>query len=532
VIALGRLLFAAMFLTTIWIDVSQPGQLPRDAYSILFGYTVVAVVLAAASWNSWWLDTQLAGFGHAVDIAVFTIMVRLTMGDPSPYFLLCIFALLSAAIRWGWRATALTAVLLTLLYLLAGSLAPTGAVPKLASDRYLARTGYLVIISLMLIWFGVNQWRAGGGGGAEELLFEDLSDNRPLENSLLSAMAEAKAKRGVLAWSRRPTARPIALFASNGSMEERELSFMRVGFDEITPFLYDMRRKRALVRDANRNLRSFDPDKRIGDEAVVALELNEGLAIPVMTERGQGCLYLEGIRGLSADHLEVGEGISQAVRSHLHRRALLKVAEENAEARSRLAIARDLHDSVVQFLAGAAFRLEAMKRNEDPGRDLTPELDELKLLMLQEQSELRTFISALRSGSHMELAELAKDLQSLSSRLSRQWGVQCSFSMDASDATITARLHLDAQQLVREAVANAVRHAGATTVSIRLSVEADNVRLDFINDGSVFPKTEDGDRMPISLKERVEAAGGTLDLSRGMGVTKISVSLPMVGKVT
>lgn len=529
-IALGRLLFAAMFLTTIWINVSQPGQLPREAYSILIGYTVLAVVLAVVSWNSWWLDTQLAGFGHAVDIAVFTMMVRLTIEDPSPYFLLCIFALLSAAIRWGWRATALTAVLLTLLYLLAGSLFGAGAAPRGDLDRYLARTGYLVIISLMLIWFGVNQWRAGPGGGAEELLFDDPSDNRPLENSLLSAMTQARSKRGVLAWSRRPTARPIALFAANGEVQERQLGFIRVGFDEITPFLYDFTRNWALIRDPNRNLRSFNPEERIADEAIAALELKEGLAIPLVTERGRGCLYLEEIRGLSADHLEVGEGLSQAVRSHLHRRALLKVAEENAEARSRLSIARDLHDSVVQFLAGAAFRLEAMKRNDDAGRDLAPELDELKLLMLQEQSELRSFISALRSGSHMELAELAKDLQSLSSRLSRQWDVQCSFSMEASDATISARLHLDAQQLVREAVANAVRHAGAKTVSVRLSVEAEHIRLDFINDGTVFPKTEEGDRMPISLKERVEAAGGNLDLSRGMGVTKISVSLPMLGK--
>ena len=518
-----------MFLTTIWIDVS-PGRLPPEAYAVLIGYTVLAVVLAVVSWNSWWLDTQLAGFGHAVDIAVFTIMVRLTMSDPSPYFILCIFVLLSAAIRWGWRATALTAVLLVLLYLLAGSLIGARAPPEVELDRYLARTGYLVIISLMLIWFGVNQWRAGKGGGAEELLFEDPSDNRPLENSLLSAMAESKAKRGVLAWSRRPTARPIALFASNGDIKEQQLGFMRVAFEEITPFLYDLKRNRALIRDANRNLRSFDPEERIGDDAAAALELEEGLAIPLVTERGQGCLYLEKIRGLSADHLEVGEGISQAVRSHLHRRALLKVAEENAESRSRLSIARDLHDSVVQFLAGAAFRLEAMKRNAETGRDLTPELDELKLLMLQEQTELRSFISALRSGSHMELAELAKDLQSLASRLSRQWDVQCSFSMEAGDATISARLHLDAQQLVREAVANAVRHAGAKTVSVRLGVEAEHIRLDFINDGIVFPKTEEGDRMPTSLKERVEAAGGTLDLSRGMGVTKISVSLPLLGR--
>ena len=37
--------------------------------------------------------------------------------------------------------------------------------------------------------------------------------------------------------------------------------------------------------------------------------------------------------------------------------------------------------------------------------------------------------------------------------------------------------------------------------------------------------------MPRSLSERVKLAGGALELSRGMGVTKISVSLPIGGRL-
>ena len=36
--------------------------------------------------------------------------------------------------------------------------------------------------------------------------------------------------------------------------------------------------------------------------------------------------------------------------------------------------------------------------------------------------------------------------------------------------------------------------------------------------------------MPQSLQERVAEAGGALDLSRGMGVTKLSISLPLAGR--
>jgi len=151
-------------------------------------------------------------------------------------------------------------------------------------------------------------------------------------------------------------------------------------------------------------------------------------------------------------------------------------------------------------------------------------------LMLQEQNELRSFITALRSGSQMELAVLASDLQALANRLSRQWSVQCSFSLEDMDIMVPARLHLDTQQLVREAVANAVRHAGAKNVSIRLAGEEGGLTLDFINDGATYSRGPDGNRVPRSIQERVEAAGGAMEISRGMGVTKISVSLPLAGK--
>ena len=284
------------------------------------------------------------------------------------------------------------------------------------------------------------------------------------------------------------------------------------------------------MRDHQGSLRSFQPGGHIADMAAAGLQLTEGLAVPVFSERGEGQIYLEGANGLSADHLGLSPQLAGAVATRVERRALMRVAEETAESRSRIAVARDLHDSVVQFLAGAAFRLEAMKRAEASGRNLTPELNELKDLMLQEQGELRSFISALRGGSPLDIEELAKDLQLLATRLSRQWEVQCTFSHQSSAMAVPTRLHLDAQQLVREGVANAARHAGAKNVSIRLAGDSDEIKLDLINDGAPYPRSSDGGRMPRSLRERVEAAGGTIELSRGMGVTKIAISLPASGK--
>ena len=170
VIALGRVLLASLFLIAVWMDHSETPDIPAAAYPILIGYLVLAVAIAATTWNNWWLDAHLSGPAHAIDIALFTAVVYLTQGDQSPFFTFFVFVLLSAAIRWGWRSTAQTAILLSLLYVLASLLAAHGE--EFAWGRFTARTGHLIILSLILIWFGVNQWRVRLSGSAEDLLAE------------------------------------------------------------------------------------------------------------------------------------------------------------------------------------------------------------------------------------------------------------------------------------------------------------------------------------------------------------------------
>jgi signal transduction histidine kinase len=259
-------------------------------------------------------------------------------------------------------------------------------------------------------------------------------------------------------------------------------------------------------------------------------EFGEGLAIPVHSDGGEGEMFLEGVPSLSTDHIDLGEQIASDIAVHLQRHAMLQAAEDNAEARSRLTLARDLHDSVVQFLAGAAFRLEAIKRSHASGREFEPELDELKQLMLQEQSELRSIITALRSGPLVAFNDLVKDLTGLAGRLARQWDIACDVKARPAELTIPIRLHLDAQQLLREAVANAVRHAEAKSVTIELAATARELRLEIVNDATSAPSRSKRLDMPQSLKERVDEAGGTIEMARGMGVTKLSIALPIVGR--
>jgi signal transduction histidine kinase len=527
VIALGRIMLATLYLIAVWLDAELPVHGPSATYGLLIAYILFAAVLAVSTWSSWWYDARLAGPAHAVDILMFTLLVLFTDGHSSPYFAFFMFVMLSAAIRWGWRATALTAVLLALLFTITGLLDLTPG-EEMEPDRFVIRAGHLAILSMILIWFGANrQWPrlAIGELGMDG---QPALDESPLEGGLRSALDTLQSDRGIILWCDQGRDRGAGMAIEENVVTDLEAAPAEVdlGIGLVT-FLYDLPKRRALWRDSERNLVAFNPYDRIRSETAKQLQLEEGLAVPLRTDGGDGIIFLERIRGLSTDHLDAGIQAGAKATAHIQRHRLLRTAEENAEARSRLVLARDLHDSVVQFLAGAAFRLEAMKRSNTAGRDVDLELNELKQLMLQEQRELRSFITSLRSGPLTAFSELANDLKGLAVHLSRQWDVKCEFVAKPTELMIPTRIRLDAHQLMREAVANAVRHAAAKSVTVEASAQNDQLKLEFINDGAEFPTRGGRLEMPASLKDRVEQAGGVLDLARGMGVTKLSISLPI-----
>ena len=528
VIGLGRLMLAVLFVVAILIDSSQPAHAPAATYSLLSFYVLFALAIVMTTWRNWWLDARLAGPVHAVDIVVFSLLVLLTEGYTSPFFPFFMFLLLSAAIRWQWRATALTAVLLTLLYLVMGLIAFSSGV-EFELQRFVVRTGQLVTLSLIVIWFGANQRRAWPGAGAIPSDARHLPADSPLETGLLAAMTGLGAERGLFVWRGDDRADCSVISIGGNLAGPVALPAGAIVIPATAPFLYDFGKDRALRFNQVRDFIYFRATEAILPGAAAAIGLGEGLAVPVRLDRADGLLFLEGLRSLSTDHLDIAEVVSAEAAGRVQRYALLKAAEESAESRSRLTLARDLHDSVVQFLAGAAFRVEAVKRSHAAGRDVEDELNELKQLMLQEQRELRGFITALRGGPLVAFGDLIGDLQLLAERLARQWDVACELVAQPADLMVPTQLRLDANQLMREAVANAVRHAAAKMITIKVSATPDRLDLEAINDGADFKLRGGRREVPASLKERVAQAGGTLDLARGMGTTRISISLPIAG---
>ena len=514
------------FLVAVLLDHSEGPRVWARTYASLAIYAGLSVIIAAATWRNWWLDARLAVVTHAADMAVFTAIVFSSNGTTSPFFLFFVLPLLSAAIRWSWRETALTATALVVLYMIGGLLIAGNGNFEL--ERFIIRAGNLLILSLLLIWFGMHQ-RTSFFFRVEDLDAGLGERENSLARALAFAMQRSGARGGALMMGATDEEPSDGFIVSGGSSHSFSVDRPLVKGPIQPAFLFDIAENRALTRPPEGRFRFGSAADLIDLDEALQLGLTEGIVAEVRTGTLKGRLVLWAVPDLSTDYLDVGRELGSAAGAILDRHALLSAIETGAAARARLSLARDVHDSIVQFLAGAAFRIEAIRRSGKSGEAVGAELDELKRLLVEEQGEIRGFVMALRRDREMELAEAVAELRGLAERLSHQWSVDCQITANGKQTSIPIRLQLDLQQLLREAVANAVRHGGAKRIDVGLEVEENLLRLSVADNGSGFPSTNGKAIEPWSLKERVERAHGTIRLVSEPGSTNILISLPLAG---
>jgi signal transduction histidine kinase len=523
----------------IWLDPSQPTRAPAAGYAILSAYLVVSLLQLGAVWNDWWRESWLAGPAHVIDIVVFSVMVFLTEGYTSPFFTFFVFLLLSATIRWGWRETAITAAVVIVGFLAAGIAALQWGGSEFDLRRLLIRSAYLVVLSSTLIWFGRSQQQARAAKmppldpettpGATQL---------PIASALAYARARTGAEQVFIAWwdEEEP-------WTNLSTLQGSKLHTQRFGPAEIgevvhpelagKPFIFDTLRKRSI---AGRPTRRLIIDQPISQQLTATMGVSSGLAIPIETEDFGGVLIAQGVPALCSDDLLIAANIGREISVALQRISILRSSEDNAAAKTRLALSRDLHDSFVQILAGTSFRLEAVRQEAGSGKNVGREIESLQSDLAHQQRELRSLISQLRGDdAGREQVALYAGVTDLAGRLARQWAIGCMVDAPGDELHVPTRMQHDVYHLLRESVGNAVRHGRATEVRVTLRMDAGALRLDVSDNGAGFPVPHGTDRFeaarevpaPRSLNERVRGAGGELSVSSGCAGTTIVFRLPL-----
>lgn len=532
IIALGRIALALTFLVAIWLDPTQPAIAPTRGYIVLGVYVALAVVYLIGTWDNWYLDWRLALPAHAVDIAMFAIMVYLTEGYTSPFYTQFVFLVLAAAIRWTWRATAITAIIVIALFFAVGVASIEFGNGEFELQRFLFRGAYLFVLSMMLIWFGINQ---NGDQRARSSEGELAADETLGADNLVGYAADGMgAGVAALLWTDHEEPWVHGCIWRDGVIVSRKMppksldKLVSRGKDKPGAIVDLSRREKLVLRG-----RGFiiEPVSAGLAEAITdTVGASLAIVASFRTDELAGALVLADIPGICDNHIRVANEIALEIQDSLSRHLHRQLASETAAAEVRLALARDLHDSLAQILAGTAMRLETVRRRARDGGDVGSEIDSLQAELSLEQRDLRGLIARLRGLSGApDTVSLSSSLSWLGQRLSRQWGIECVIGDVAFPDAISGEFDYQLRQIVREAAANAARHGSATTVQIAAKAEDGHFALEIVDDGRGYGFEDGTARKPAkpkSLRERVRRLGGELAVESAADGTVVIIRIP------
>ncbi|OBH49851.1 histidine kinase [Mycobacterium mantenii] len=201
-----------------------------------------------------------------------------------------------------------------------------------------------------------------------------------------------------------------------------------------------------------------------------------------------------------------------------HARQLTLVGE-------RERIAHDLHDHVIQRLFAAGMDLQgtvARARSPEVVERLNRTLDDLQTII----EEIRTTIFQLKSPLQHE-SGFRQRIQRVVTDLTENRDIVTTVRMHGPMTAVGGELAEHAEAVTAEAVSNAVRHSGASRLTIEVDV-ADMLTLDIIDNGSGIPDDNRRRSGLANMAYRAEQVGGRCEISNhAAGGTRVHWTAPL-----
>ena len=196
--------------------------------------------------------------------------------------------------------------------------------------------------------------------------------------------------------------------------------------------------------------------------------------------------------------------------------------EKDAVARERLRLSYDLHDDLQQLLAGTMARLKAGLNylgRQDAGK-ASAQFAFARQSVAQTQTALRHILWGLhdesRSGSTvMGLFAYVAERHS-------EWRNLVSFTSEGEEREVSHQISGVLLMIMQEAVGNAIRHGGATRVSVKAAFSPRGVALTVSDNGAGFDPAaavRDSSHLGLtSMRLRAEQLGGKFSITSTQGV--------------
>jgi signal transduction histidine kinase len=162
-----------------------------------------------------------------------------------------------------------------------------------------------------------------------------------------------------------------------------------------------------------------------------------------------------------------------------------KTAEKAREV-ERVRIASDFHDGPLQSFISLQMRLEILRKLME--RDINAGLSDLKQLQVLAQTQvrdLRTFLHSMRPVD-VDGANLVATARRAAESFQKESGIPVTFLGTNSPVGLPAEMTQEVLQMVREALHNVQKHAGATRVAVALEKTDRGLEISVDDNGHGF----------------------------------------------
>lgn len=202
-------------------------------------------------------------------------------------------------------------------------------------------------------------------------------------------------------------------------------------------------------------------------------------------------------------------------------------AHLEGQQRERLRIAEDLHDDFGSGLSKISLLSEVVKKKAS-----FTELDKIAATAKELLLKMSEVVWALNHHNDT-LPSLAAYIRRYTSGFFEDSGVRCHFNIpDLPEAPLSGETRRNVFLVIKEALHNVLKHAGANKVDIDIFVEGSDIRIDIRDNGKGFAEEahkKAGNGL-LNMQKRMAASGGTFEVldTSGKGAS-IRLTLPLAG---